>query len=65
MNRWGVFDVSHGRPLVVVPWRWLAKMMRRRYGLDYAPRGYGWETELWLGPHGPLVRSGERWGGVQ
>ncbi len=48
---WEVFDPRDGRPVVTVPWRWVARLLTcRARQLDFAPRGEGW-----LGTHAGSV----------
>ena len=42
MSRWELFDPRNGVPILTVPWEWLARLLTRRRGRDYARPGHGW-----------------------
>ena len=42
MTRWEVFPWRTGVPVYRVRWRWLARLLSRGHGLDYAREGEGW-----------------------
>jgi len=42
MSRWEVFDTRTGVPILTVPWEWLARILTRCRGHDYARPGEGW-----------------------
>jgi hypothetical protein len=42
-NKWEIFNPTDGRPILRVPFKWLAWLITSRSaGLDYAERGDGW-----------------------
>lgn len=39
---WEVCDPANGIPVYIVPFAWIARLLARLTGLDYARKGEGW-----------------------
>lgn len=42
MSRWEVFKPQDGQPVYTFRWRWVARVVAKVTGMDYALTGEGW-----------------------